>query len=84
MTRDESLKMRGEVFDAALRVERARLLMESLNKQHGQARIEYNDATIALSSTRSKADAAEASAVQEAAKDGKVAEMAAAVEEVSR
>ncbi len=86
MTKDDVLKVRGEVFDAALRVERARLAIEANQKQLNESRTEYNVATQELSSVRSKADAAEADAVQAATKGGRsmAEEINAAVDAVAR
>jgi len=72
MTKEEVLKQRGEVYDAALRVERARLAIESLNKRLEEARAEYGEAGRALSAARSKAYATEASAISETVKGEKV------------
>jgi hypothetical protein len=72
MTKDYVLKQRGEVFDAALRMERARLAIEVLNNRLEEARVEYGEAGRALSAARSKADASEAGAVQEVIKGEKV------------
>jgi hypothetical protein len=68
MNKDEVLKQRGEVFESALRLERARNRVAALTREIESARGDYNAAVLDLSQKRSNADATEASAVLELTK----------------
>ncbi len=66
MTKEEVLKARGMVFDAALRLKRAGDAIEENTKRAVELRKEYEAATHDLVALRRSADATEADAVHEA------------------
>ncbi len=68
MNKDEVLKSRGTVFDAALRFARAGQAVAAAQRALATARAEYDEAGEALRAVRSTADALEANAVAEITK----------------
>ncbi len=70
MSKEAVIKARGEEFDAALRLERARLSVEQMSKLLEGARKEYGEAGDALRAVRNSTAALESSAVAEVARKG--------------
>lgn len=68
MTREEAMKARGAVFDAALRVRKLGNAISEHDKREKSLREKYSQATTELSQLRKMADAAEAEAITEEAR----------------